>query len=109
MAHLGTRRRVEPLSHARPHPRRRPRLLHVQSLSHDCLLGENAFQQVNQPREVFGQQVAALRFTDPRVHALLNALVAFRLLLLGLANHELRAIFDADPAKIGTNLNKGGG
>ncbi len=69
------------------------RLLHVQTLSHDCLVGEDAFQQVNQPREVAGQRVAALRFTDPRVHALLSALLAFRLLPLGFANHELRALF----------------
>jgi len=36
--------------------------------------------------------VAALRFTDPRVHALLSALLAFRLLPCGFANHELRAL-----------------
>ena len=68
------------------------RLLNVQALSHDCLLGEDAFQQVNQPREVSGQRVAALRFIDPRVHALLSALVAFRLLPYGFANHDLRAL-----------------
>jgi hypothetical protein len=68
------------------------RLLHVQMLSHDCLLGEDAFQQVNQPVVVRNQRAAALRFTDPRVQALLNALVAFRLLPQGFANHELRAL-----------------
>ena len=68
------------------------RLLHVQLLSHDCLIGEDAFQQVNQPREVAGQRVAGLRFTDPRVQALFSALVAFRLLPQGFANHELRAL-----------------
>ncbi len=68
------------------------RLLHVQSLSHNCLLGEDAFQQVNQPQTVSGQRVSALRFTDPRVHALFSALVAFRLLPQGFANHELRAL-----------------
>lgn len=68
------------------------RLLHVQALSHNCLLGEDAFQQVNQPQMVSGQRVAALRFTDPRVHALFSALVAFRLLPQGFANHELRAL-----------------
>ena len=68
------------------------RLLHVQSLSQDCLLGEDAFQQVNQPQTISGQRVAALRFTDPRVHALLSALLAFRLLPCGFANHELRAL-----------------
>ncbi|MBI5568190.1 MAG: hypothetical protein HY870_25070 [Chloroflexi bacterium] len=67
------------------------RLLRVQTLSHDCLLGEDVFQQVNQPRAVAGQRVAALRFTDPRVHAVLSALVAFRSLPQGFANHDLRA------------------
>jgi len=68
------------------------RLLHVQQVSHNCLLGEEAFQQVNQPQTVAGQRVAALRFTDPRVQALFSALVAFRFLPQGFANHELRAL-----------------
>jgi hypothetical protein len=55
-------------------------------------LGEDAFQQVNQPREVTGQRVAGLRFTDPRVYALLNALVAFRFLPQGFTNPELRVL-----------------
>jgi hypothetical protein len=66
--------------------------LHVQQISHNCLLGEDAFQQVNQPQIVSGQRVAALRFTDPRVQALFSALVAFRLLPQGFANHELRVL-----------------
>jgi len=68
------------------------RLLHVQQISHNCLLGEDVFQQVNQPQTVAGQRVAALRFTDPRVQALFRALVAFRLLPQGFANHELRVL-----------------
>ncbi len=68
------------------------RLLHVQQISHNCLLGEDAFQTVNQPQIVSGQRVAALRFTDPRVQALFSALVAFRLLPQGFANPELRAL-----------------
>jgi hypothetical protein len=68
------------------------RLLHVQFLSHDCHLGEDAFQQVNQPQTVSGQRVAALRFTDPRVHAILSALVTFRLLPYGFTNFELRVL-----------------
>ena len=68
------------------------RLLHVQTLSHNCRLGEDAFQQVNQPQTVSGQRVAALRFTDPHVQALFSALVAFRLLPQGFANHELRVL-----------------
>ena len=68
------------------------RLLHVQHISHNCLLGEDAFQQVNQPQRVAGQRVPALRFTDPRIQALFSALVAFRLLPQGFANHELRVL-----------------
>ena len=68
------------------------RLLHVQTLSHDCLLGEEAFQQVNQPQTVSGQRVSALRFTDPHVYALLSALVAFRLLPHGFTHPDLRTL-----------------
>jgi hypothetical protein len=68
------------------------RLLHVQQISHNCLLGEEAFQQVNQPQSVSGQRVAGLRFSDPRVQALFSALVAFRLLPQGFAIHQLRAL-----------------
>lgn len=73
------------------------RLLHVQHISHNCLLGKDAFQQVSQPQTVSGQRVPALRFSDPRVHALLSALVAFRLLPQGFANHELRGAARSPP------------
>jgi hypothetical protein len=66
------------------------RLLEVQRLSHDCRLGEEAFQQVNCPCEVNGQRAAALRFTDPRVLVLWTALVLFRLLPCGFAHRDLR-------------------
>src|SRR5579863_4664231 len=66
------------------------RLIEVQCLSHDCRLGEEAFQQVNRPREVNGQRASALRFTDPRVLALWTALVLFRLLPRGFAHRDLR-------------------
>jgi len=66
------------------------RLIEVQCLSHDCRLGEEAFQQVNRPREVNGQRASALRFTDPRVLALWTALVLFRLLPSGFAHRDLR-------------------
>lgn len=68
------------------------RLLRVQQISHDCLLGEDAFQQVNQSQVVSGQRTPALRFTEPRVQALFHALIAFRLLPYGFANHELREL-----------------
>jgi hypothetical protein len=66
------------------------RLLDVQMLSHDCALGETAFQQLNQPRTVNQQRVAALRFADPTVQALLSVLVMFCLLPQGFRNHDLR-------------------
>jgi hypothetical protein len=66
------------------------RLIEVQRLSHDCRLGEEAFQQVNRPREVKGQRAPALRFTDPRVLVLWTALVLFRLLPSGFAHRDLR-------------------
>lgn len=66
------------------------RLLDVQTLSHDCAIGETAFQQLNQPVEVDGQRTAALRFADPTVQALLGVLVMFCLLPNGFRNRDLR-------------------
>lgn len=66
------------------------RLLDVQQLSHDCLIGEDAFRQVNDPAVVDGQRASALRFADPLVQALFSALLVFRLLPRGFSNRELR-------------------
>lgn len=66
------------------------RLLDVQRISHDCYIGEDAFNQVQQPREVNGQRAAALRFADPVVQALLSALPLFNLLPRGFSNADLR-------------------
>lgn len=66
------------------------RLLDVQTLSHDCQIGEDAFRQVTQPQVVAGQRVSALPFADPRVQALLSVLVLFCLLPQGFANKEVR-------------------
>jgi hypothetical protein len=66
------------------------RLLHVQRTSHDPWHGEDAFAAVTSPAVVNGQRVPAMRFTDPRVQALLAALVVFRLLPNGFANRDLR-------------------
>jgi hypothetical protein len=52
------------------------RLLRVESLSHDCLIGEDHFQAVTQPVVVHHQRAAGLRFGDPRALALLHALCA---------------------------------
>jgi hypothetical protein len=66
------------------------RLLHVQRLSHDCRIGEDAFRQLNEPVTVSGQRGSALRFADPLVQALFSALLVFRLLPRGFCNRELR-------------------
>lgn len=67
------------------------RLLDVERISHDCAIGEAAFQQINQPVVVGAQRASALRFADLRVQALLSGLVLFRLLPTGFSNAELRA------------------
>lgn len=66
------------------------RLLHVQTISHDCALGEDAFRQVNEPVVVTGQRASALRFADATVQALFSALLVFRLLPRGFSNRDLR-------------------
>jgi hypothetical protein len=66
------------------------RLLNVQKISQDCALGEAAFQKVNQPIQVEERQVSGLRFGDPRVQALLSALLLFVFVANGFAAKELR-------------------
>jgi len=66
------------------------RLLDVQRVSHDCAIGEEVFRQVTEPIAVNGQRASALRYADPCVLALFSALLVFRLLPRGFANHELR-------------------
>ncbi len=66
------------------------RLLDVQRCSHDCALGEAALARVQRPQVVEGQRIPALRFADPRVQALLSALVVFRLLPHGFAAPEFQ-------------------
>jgi hypothetical protein len=69
------------------------RLLEVERISHDCALGEDAFQDLQRPREINGQRAPALRFADPRVQALLHALLMFVFLARGFTNHDLRQAF----------------
>ena len=66
------------------------RLLDVQRISQDCHLGEDVFHQLQQPVVVNDQRAASLRFSDPRVRAVLSALVIFRLLPQGFTNRDLR-------------------
>src|SRR5437867_7212158 len=66
------------------------RLLDVQTLGHDCQIGEDTFRQVTQPQVVDGQRVSALPFAHPRVQALLSVLVLYCLLPQGFANKDVR-------------------
>ena len=69
------------------------RLLGVQRLSHDPARGQQVFSAVNDPIiTAEGNRIAGLRFADPRVHALLCALLVFRLGPNGFTNRDLRAL-----------------
>ena len=66
------------------------RLLRVQRISHDCLIGAQRFGDLHRPRVVDRQRASALCFGDPRAQALLAALLAFRVLPDGFQNRDLR-------------------
>src|SRR5512145_2931930 len=63
------------------------RLIDVQRISHDCFIGEAAFQDMQKPVTVRDQRAAALRFADPRVQALMQVLLLF-LLVQGTITHK---------------------
>ncbi|MFL6450873.1 MAG: hypothetical protein ACJ746_24810, partial [Bryobacteraceae bacterium] len=68
------------------------RLLDVQKISHDCSIGEDAFDKIVRPLEVEGQRASALRFGDQRVQALFAVLVVFGLQPRGFNNREIRIL-----------------
>ncbi|MCA1703950.1 MAG: hypothetical protein LC789_18630 [Actinobacteria bacterium] len=69
------------------------RLLGVQRLSHDPARGQETFTAVNDPvTTAEGTRIAGLRFADARAHALLSALLVFRLLSNGFTNRDLRGL-----------------
>jgi hypothetical protein len=68
------------------------RLLDVQTVSHDCSIGEDAFDRVVRPIEIAGQRASALPFGDKRVQALFAVLVVFSLQLRGFNNREMRTL-----------------
>jgi hypothetical protein len=68
------------------------RLLDVQTISHDCSIGEEAFEKVVRPIEVEGQRASALRFGDGRVQALFSVLVLFSLQARSFTNCDMRAL-----------------
>jgi hypothetical protein len=64
----------------------------VEKITHDCHLGTQAFQKLQQPIQVEDQRASALRFGDPRVQALLAVLVLFCLQPQGFTNKQLRPL-----------------
>jgi len=80
------------------------RLLDVERLSHDCMLAEDTFQAINSPVAAGRQRASGLRFADPRVHSLLQALILFRQLAAGFRSadlrHHLAALSGRDPESI---------
>jgi len=78
------------------------RLLDVQTIAHDCFIGQQAYEQVVHPIECDGQRASALRFDDPRVQALFSALVMFSPHLNGFCHRQLREhlaqLLGLDPA-----------
>jgi hypothetical protein len=68
------------------------RILELEKLTHDCSIGQQSFQQLQQPADIEGQRVSALRFGDPRVQALFAVLVIFSLQPQGFRNRELRPL-----------------
>jgi hypothetical protein len=65
-------------------------VLTVERLSHACSLTQDTLAQLQTPRRAGPQRVPALRFGDPRVLALLQALCRFAHLPAGFRNRELR-------------------
>jgi hypothetical protein len=54
------------------------RRIEVERLSHDCILSEDTLQAINRPVTAGRQRASSLRFADPGVQALLQALILFR-------------------------------
>jgi len=71
------------------------KLLETERVSHQCVLTQDALDRLQQPTVDAGQRVSALRFGDPRVMALLQALTAFAHLPRGFRNRDLRPHVEA--------------
>ena len=71
------------------------KLLEVERVSHHCVLTQDALDRLQRPTVESGQRVSALRFGDPRVMALFQALCAFVHLPRGFHNHDLRPSVEA--------------
>jgi hypothetical protein len=66
------------------------RLLDAERLNHACSLKPSRFERLQQPIVLGNRRVSALRFGDPRVHALLQAISHFAVVPEGFQNRDLR-------------------
>src|SRR5262249_4101342 len=71
------------------------KLLEVERVSHHCVLTQDALDRLQHPTVEAGQRVSALRFGDPRVMALLQALAGLTHLPHGFRNRDLRPHVEA--------------
>src|SRR5579864_9266138 len=80
------------------------RMLEVERLSHDCILSEDTLRAIECPVTAGRQRASGLRLTDPRVQALLQALILFRQLPQGFRAGDLRqhlaALSGRDPGAL---------
>jgi hypothetical protein len=70
------------------------RVLEIEKVNHDAEVGAKVFEKMQRPLEVEGQHSSALRFGDPRVHALLSVLLLFafpRAFAIGNCGHYSRS------------------
>jgi hypothetical protein len=66
------------------------RLLETEQISHDCILAEDTFHNINSPVTEGRQRASGLRFADPPVQSLCHAVILFRLLPDGFRSADLR-------------------
>ena len=71
------------------------KLLEVERVSHHCVLTQDALDRLQQPTVEAGQRASALRFADPRVMALCQAITSFVHLPRGFHNRDLRRPIEA--------------
>src|SRR5262249_39207048 len=71
------------------------KLLEVERVSHHCVLTQDALDRLQSPTVEAGQRASALRFGDPRVMALLQAITGFIHVPRGFRNRNLRPHVEA--------------
>lgn len=71
------------------------KLLEVERVSHQCVLTQEALDRLQHPTVETGQRASALRFGDPRVMALCQAITGFTHLPRGFHNRGLRPQVEA--------------